>query len=132
MKATGKIEKETEALEKEARAEWDKKLQDARSTNEVEVAGILAEANIYDNRVRPAADARYETLLADGKLAIAKAEALRDELRNEALDSLGGKILQARDAADNLRFESVTLNSNDPGVPTVIEIDKLVDLLVGE
>ena len=132
MKATGKIEKETEALEKEARAEWDKKLQDARSTNEVEVATILAEANIYDNRVRPAADARYETLVADGKLAIAKAEALRDELRNEALDSLGGKILQARDAAENLRFESVTLNSNDPGVPSVIEIDKLVDLLVGD
>jgi regulator of protease activity HflC (stomatin/prohibitin superfamily) len=131
MKATGKIEKETEALEKESRAEWDKQLQDAFSTNEIEVASIMASANIYDNQVRPTADALYETLLADGKLAIAKAEALRDELRNEALDSLGGKILQARDAAENLKFESITLNSNDPSVPTVIEIDKLVDLLVG-
>lgn len=131
MKATGIIEMETIAMEKEARAEWDKKLQDARSSNEVEVATIMAEANIYDNQVRPRADATYETLIAEGKLAIAKAEALRDELRNEALDSLGGKILQARDAAENLTFESITLNSNDPSVPSVIEIDKLVDLLVG-
>lgn len=132
LKATGKIEKETEAKEKEARAEWDKKLQDATSTNAVEVATVMAEANIYDNQVRPTADANYEALLAEGKLALEKAEALRDELRNEALDSLGGRILQARDAADNLVFESVTLNSNDPNVPSVIEIDKLVDLLVGE
>jgi regulator of protease activity HflC (stomatin/prohibitin superfamily) len=131
LKATGKIEKETEALEKQSRAEWDKKLQDARSTNEVLVATILAEANIYENQVRPQADAQYETLMAEGKLAIAKAEALRDELRNEALDSLGGRIMQARDAAQNLQFDSVTLNSNDPAVPSVIEIDKLVELLIG-
>jgi len=132
LKATGKIEKETEAMEKEARAEWDKKLQDASSTNQVEVATVLAEANIYDNQVRPSADANYETLLAEGKLALEKAEALRDELRNEALDTLGGRILQARAAAENVHFESVTLNSNDPSVPSVIDIDELVELLVGE
>jgi regulator of protease activity HflC (stomatin/prohibitin superfamily) len=131
LKITGTIEKETEALEKEARAEWNKKLQEAQSSNEVLVAQILAEAKIYENQVRPRADAAYETLIAEGKLAIAKAEALRDELRNEALDSLGGRILQARDAAENLQFESVTLNSNDPSIPSVIEIDKLVELLIG-
>jgi regulator of protease activity HflC (stomatin/prohibitin superfamily) len=128
---TGTIEKETEALKKEARAEWDKKLQEASSNNEVRVAEILAEAKIYENQVRPRADAFYETQIAEGKLAIDKAEALRDELRNEALDSLGGRILQARDAAENLNFESVTLNSNDPSIPSVIEIDKLVKLLIG-
>ncbi len=132
LKATGKIEKETEALKKEATAEWDKKLQDALSTNNIKVAEILADAKIYDNQVRPQADANYERLVADGKLLIAQAEALRDELRNAALDTEGGRILQARDAAENLIFESVTLNSNDPSIPSVIEIDKLVDLLVGE
>jgi regulator of protease activity HflC (stomatin/prohibitin superfamily) len=131
LKITGTIEKETEALEKEARAEWNKKLQEAQSNNEVLVAEILAQAKIYENQVRPRADAAYETLIAEGKLAIAKSEALRDELRNAALDSLGGRILQARDAAENLQFESVTLNSNDPSVPSVIEIDKLVKLLIG-
>lgn len=129
--ATGTISKETEAFEKRSIAEWDKKLQEASSTNEVEVAVVLAEANIYDNKVRPGADATYEALVAEGGLAVDKAEALRDELRNAALDSAGGRILQAREAATNLNFQSVTLNSNDPSVPSVIEIDKLVDLLIG-
>ena len=42
-----------------------------------------------------------------------------------------GEALQARDAAENLNFTSVTLNSNDPAVPSVIDIDALVDLLIG-
>ena len=40
-------------------------------------------------------------------------------------------LQQARDAAENLNFTSVTLNSNDPAVPSVIDIDALVDLLIG-
>lgn len=132
MRATGKIEKETEAMAKELRADWDKRIQEATSNNEVKVAGILAEAAIYTNKVVPAADARYETLLADGKLAVDRAEALRDELRNAALDTRGGRILQARNAAENLRVESVTLNSNDPSVPSVIDIDELTSLLIGD
>ena len=62
---------------------------------------------------------------------VTKAEALRDKLKNAALDTVGGRILQARDAAENLNFQSVTLNSNDPRVPSVIDIDALVRLLVG-
>jgi regulator of protease activity HflC (stomatin/prohibitin superfamily) len=131
LKVTGTIEKITEAMEKETRAEWDKKLQTASSGNQVVVAGILAEAKIYDNQVRPRADAYYEINVAEGKLALDQAEALRDRLRNEALDTAGGRILQARTAAENLQFDSVTLNSNDPSVPSVIEIDKLVKLLIG-
>ncbi len=130
--ATGTISKETEAMEKKTIAEWNKQLQTASSNNDVLIAQILAEANIYDNKVRPGADATYEGLVADGQLAVDKAEALRDELRNAALDSAGGRILQAQKAAENLNFESVTLNSNDPSVPSVIEIDKLVDLLIGQ
>ncbi len=132
MGATGKIEKETEAMAKELRASWDKRLQEASSNNQVLVATILAEAEIYLNRVRPQADAQYETLVADGQLAVDKAEALRDELRNAALDTQGGRILQARDAANNLDFESVTLNSNDPSVPSIIDIDELTNLLIGD
>lgn len=128
---TGAIEKETEADVKELIATWDKQLQDAKSTNEVKVAEVLGAAGEYDLRTRAEADAAYETLIAEGNLEVAKAEALRDELRNAALDTLGGRILQARDAAENLNFTSVTLNSNDPAVPSVIDIDALVDLLIG-
>ncbi len=128
---TGTIEKETEADVKELIATWDKQLQDALSSNQVKVAGVFGAAGEYDLRTRAEADAEYEVLVADGNLAVAMAEALRDELRNAALDTEGGRILQARDAAENLNFTSITLNSNDPSVPTVIDIDALVKILVG-
>ena len=128
---TGTIEKETEADVKELVATWDKQLQDALSTNEVKVAEVLGAAGEYDFRTRAEADAGYEILVAEGNLAVAMAEALRDELRNAALDTAGGRILQARDAAENLNFTSVTLNSNDPSIPSIIDIDALVDILVG-
>lgn len=129
--STGRIEKETERMEKEKSGDWDKKLQEHRSRNQVAIAEILGEAKKYDLRLRAEADADHRTMLAEGDLAIAEAEALRDELRNAALDTAGGRILQARTAAQNLQIESVTLNSNDPAVPSIIDIDALVRLLVG-
>ena len=71
-------------------------------------------------------------MIAEGNLAIAKAEALRNELRNQALDTIGGRIYLAQQAAENLQFESVTLNSNDPSIPSVINIDEMMDLLLGK
>ena len=101
------------------------------SNNEVLVAEIRAETEKYDKRVRAEADADYETFVAEGGLAIDLAEALRNELRNKALDTVGGRIFLARQAAENLQFEHVTLNSNDPSIPSVIDIDAMVKLLVG-
>lgn len=123
---------EIEAAEKELRGDWDKRLQSATSTNAVKVAEVRAAANIYDQERRAKASAEYETSLATGNLAIAKAEALRDELRNKALDTVGGRIYLAQQAAENLDFESVTLNSNDPRVPSVIDISAMVKLLIGD
>lgn len=125
-------EAEIAAAEKELRGDWDKRLQDARSTNEVLVAEILAEADVYERTKRAEADASYVTAVAQGELAIQKAEALRNDLRTQALDTVGGRLLLAQRAAENLQFESVTLNSNDPNVPTIIDLDGLVELLVGE
>ncbi|MEM7516392.1 MAG: SPFH domain-containing protein, partial [Planctomycetota bacterium] len=132
LQETGKLEKEIEAAEKEKRGDWEVRLQNLRSTNEVEIADISSEADLYDRRTRATADADFEELLAEGKLALDTAEALRNDLRNQALDTLGGRILLARRAAENLTIESVTLNSNDPSVPTVIDIPAMVKLLVGE
>lgn len=129
---TGRLEKDIERREKEKRGEWDKKLQEHGSRNQVAIAEILGEAKKYDLRRRAEADAAHRTMVAEGGLALAEAEALRDELRNAALDTPGGRILQARAAAQNLHFGEVTLNSNDPAVPTIIDIDAFVELLVGE
>jgi len=131
LQATGKSEKEIEAAEKEQRGTWDKRLQEKRSENQVQLAEILGEANKTNQEVRANADADYETMVADGKLAVDKAEALRYSLRNAALNTAGGRIFMARQAAENLNIESVTLNSNDPNVPTIIDIPAMVKLLIG-
>ncbi|MFT5287056.1 MAG: hypothetical protein ACI8TQ_003232 [Planctomycetota bacterium] len=129
---TGVISKETEALEKEARAGWNKRLQNELSTNEIKVATINGEAEVYQRRTRSEADADYQTAIAEGELALAKAEAVRNDLRNKALDTTGGRILLASQAAENLRIDEVTLNSNDPSVPSVIDIAAMVRLLLGQ
>ncbi|MCP3919492.1 MAG: SPFH/Band 7/PHB domain protein [bacterium] len=123
---------EIEASEKELQGDWDKKLQEARSNNEVRIAEILAEAEKYEKATRAEAEADYETFIAEGNLAIAKAEALRNELRNQALDTVGGRIYLARQAAENLQFEHVTLNSNDPAIPSILDIEEMVRLLMGQ
>jgi regulator of protease activity HflC (stomatin/prohibitin superfamily) len=128
---TEAYEKETEALEKRKRGEWDVQLQEKRSTNQVEIAQIAADARIYDQTTRAEAEATAVTAIAEGDLEIAKAEALRNQLRNTALSSTGGRILLARQAAESLNFESVTLNSNDPSVPTILDLTELVKLLIG-
>lgn len=122
---------EIEAAEKDLRGDWNKRLETLRAANEVEIAGIDAEARIYDVGKRASADADYETLVAEGRLAVAQSEALRDELRNQALDTVGGRIYLAQQAARNVQFEQVTLNSNDPDVPSVLDLDELVRLLIG-
>lgn len=120
------------AAEKELRGDWDKRLQTATSENIVAIAAVAAEANIYDQQTRAEASALYEASLANGNLAIQKAEALRNELRNQALDTTGGRIYLAQQAAENLEFESVTLNSNDPRVPSIIDLGALSRLLIGD
>ena len=96
------------------------------------LAEVLGNARKTDQEVRANADADYETMIAEGKLALDKAEALRNSLRNQALDTRGGRIHLARQAAENLNIDSVTLNSNDPSIPTIIDIPTLVELLVGK
>jgi hypothetical protein len=131
QQVTESYEKETEALEKRLRGEWDVKLQKARSENQIVVAQIAADARIYDQQTRADAEAAFVSALAAGELELAKAEALRNELRNVALDSEGGRILLAQQAAQNLTISEVTLNSNDPSVPKVLDLSAMVDLLIG-
>ncbi len=123
---------ETIAKQKDLRGKWDRDLQAERSKNLVEIQRTLAAAEVYDKETRAAADADYAVKVASGKLAVEKAEALRDELRNQALNTLGGRILLARRAAENLNIESVTLNSNDPRVPSILDVNALTRMLIGE
>ena len=132
LQITGSYEVESQALAKEVRAEWDKRLQTESSENQVTIAGIFAEADVYDRGTRADADATFLTYVAEGDLALERSEAPRAELRNQALDTVGGRIYLASQAAENLRFDHVTLNSNDENVPSVLDVDEMVRLLMGQ
>ena len=56
----------------------------------------------------------------------------QEELKNGVYATPGGRVMLARDAASNLKFRQVILNSNDPRVPSLLDLDALVSTLLGE
>lgn len=126
------------AREAQARAEvelssqYDFQIEQARIGLEAEVLDVQREASRYRFQRETAADNAYEKAVAEGKLALDTAEALRERLVNEALETDGGRLLLARDAAKSLRFKSVSLDANNPDVPSILDLDALSRLLIGE
>ncbi|MDG2148742.1 MAG: SPFH domain-containing protein [Planctomycetota bacterium] len=129
-KVTNSIEKQIEAEIKSTDAEWNKILQEESSRFEVMIAEVQANAKVYESRVRAEGEAEAITQEAEGQLAVDQAEALRNQLRNEILNSKGGSIFLALEAAENLNMRQVMLNSNDPRVPLVIDLDEMARLLM--
>ena len=125
------IEKQIVAAELTLTQDWEKRIQEKKSEYDVMIAGIVAEAEVYASEARSEGEAERVILVAEGRLALERSEALRDELRTSALNSDGGRILLGLDAAHNLRIEKVTLNSDDPAVPIVLDLGALTRMLVG-
>ena len=111
--------------------DWEKRVQEKQSEYDVLLATIRAEAEVYAAETMAEGDAELVIATANGNLAVEKAEALRNELRNVALNSKGGHILLALEAAQNLHIPRVTLNSDDPNVPTILDLGELTKMLVG-
>lgn len=130
-KTVNAIDRQIQAAELKLNQEWEKRIQEKKSEYDVKVAQIRAEAEIYARRARAEGAAERVIRTANGKLAIEKAEALRNELRTQALDSAGGRVLLALEAAEKLNLPSVVLNSDDPAVPKILDLDGLVKMLVG-
>ena len=127
-----KFQKQTDREVKVRTQDWEKKIQSKRSEYEVLIAEINAEAAVYSAETRATGAAERDIAIAGGNLAIEKARALRDALRNEALDSQGGRIKLALDAVENLQIPRVVLNSDDPAVPMLLDLGEMTELLVGE
>lgn len=125
------IERKIAAEEKALDQDWEKRIQTKRSEYDVLLATIVAEAQVYATETMAEGDAESVISAANGNLAIEKAEALRNELRTAALNSEGGRILLALTAAENLNMRRVTLNSDDPDVPKILDIAQLTRMLVG-
>ncbi len=97
----------------------------------VERDEILRPAWGYHTLRRAEADRQYESELAQGALALALTEARREELLQAALASKGGEIYLGRAAARSLQIESVKLDTRDPRVPSMLDLDQLAALLLG-
>lgn len=130
-KTVNAIDRQIQAAELKLNQEWEKRIQEKKSEYDVKVAQIRAAAEIYARRTRAEGEAERVIRTANGKLAIEKAEALRNELRTQALDSEGGRVLLALEAAEKLNLPTVVLNSDDPAVPKILDLDTLVKMLVG-
>jgi hypothetical protein len=114
VQETDTVEK---GIEKEIRLkeeEWNQKIEQLKTEFEIKVAEIEAGALRYDRQRRAEADAFYSTAHADGDLAEAKAEALGQSLKSQALASRAGRTYSAIQAAENFELGSIMLNSNDP------------------
>lgn len=126
------VEREdVEQAESAVAADLDFALEEERLSLIGEVLEIDRASSRYSFEKKTESDNTYEKSLAKGRLAIAKAEAVRERLIGEALESEGGRLMLARDAATNLSFKSVTLDANNPNVPSVLDLDALSRLLVG-
>ncbi len=130
-KKVNMIDKQIGAEEKSLTESWNKRLQEKKSEYEVIIAQIDADAEVYASTTRAEGEKQRVVAEANGKLALEKAEALRNELRTAALNTEGGDILLGLVAAENLQLPKVTLNSDDPAVPTILNLDELTKMLVG-
>lgn len=102
-----------------------------RDNHDLKVAELGREAKRY--RAQELSDSAVEVLRLkdEGELAMLAAEELRQTLFDQALRTTGGQLHVAMEAAENLSFGTVTLNSSDPRVPNVLDLDEMVALLLG-
>lgn len=125
--AEQEIENSTRAIV----AEWDARIAERAAAGRSEIAAIKTESKFYSDTRRAAATAEHDRLVMAGDRAMAQAVALEDSLMRKALAGGNGRYWLAQKAAENLHIRQVTLDPGDPGVPSVLNLDEMVKLLVG-
>lgn len=126
-----RVLREIESAEKALVIELGKEIDDVNDAGRKRIEAKLAEARYYDQTRKAQGSVEYEKLVAQGERLMSRVEQLRIAAENEGYGSRGGKLMLARQAAENLKIKQVTLNSNDPRSPSVLDMDALVALLVG-
>lgn len=94
--------------------EWQEKIEKLQAEITIKIADIDAEALKYDKKHRAEADADCARKRAEGNLAEAKAEALGERLKAEALSTPAGRTYSAIIATREFELGQVQLNSLDP------------------
>jgi hypothetical protein len=123
--------REIERAESDLTLELKKGIDTENDAGRTRIEAKFAEARYYDQTRKAQASMEYDRLVAEGERRVAQVEQLRIAAENQGYGSRGGRLLLARLAAENLKIKQVTLNSNDPRSPSVLDMDALVALLVG-
>jgi len=121
LQRQSKAAQDTETLEKSIdkeialkTEEWNKKIEELRSKYEIAIATIQAEGVTYDRMRRADGNAAHDEAIAEGNLAEAKAQALGEKLRAEALASQAGRTYSAIEAVKGFKIGDFQLNSSEP------------------
>jgi regulator of protease activity HflC (stomatin/prohibitin superfamily) len=121
LQRQSKAAQETDTLEKTIdkdialkEEEWNKKIEELRSKFEVQIAEIDAEGLTYDRQRRAGGDANFAEMIAEGNLAEAKAKALGEKLRADALASKAGRTFSAIEAVKGFKIGNFEINSSNP------------------
>ncbi|MFN0009113.1 MAG: SPFH domain-containing protein [Planctomycetota bacterium] len=125
--AEQEIENSTRAIV----AEWDARIAERAAIGKSEIAAIRTETKFYSDTRRAAGTAEHDRLVMAGERAMTQAVALKDSLMRKALAGGSGRYWLAQKAAENLNIRQVTLDPGDPGVPSVLDLDQMVRMLVG-
>jgi hypothetical protein len=112
-------------------ADGDQWIAERTALGKSEVAAIETATKAYGETRRAEAQAEHDRLVLDGDRLVMRSESLKEGLMRKALATAGGRLWLARQAAENLNIRTVTLNSNDPSVPSVLDLDRMVKLLMG-
>lgn len=118
--------------EAELDATFELALERAKIELEDQIQAITTTAESYRTEQRVISENAFAKSVATGQLAIDQAEALKERLTNEALESTGGRLFLAKEAAGALRFKSIHIDANGPNAPNVLDLDSFVALLVGK
>lgn len=127
----GKLTNETAALEAQVLAEWNQRRETAKVAFDLEQAILAAETDSFVKGLKASVMAEYKANIAAGEEAIALAKNEGERLRLDALASEGGRVWLAIKAAENLDVKEVWLDSRDPKVPSMLDLDELVGMLFG-
>lgn len=127
-----RLQRELERAEADEVAGFTREAQRLRDENAEAVAVLERDAKRAAERLRSESEVEALALRNEGQLALAAASDLRERLFAEAQNSEAGRLHVARRAAENLTIDRVVLDSTDPRTPSVLDLDGLVELLLGQ
>jgi len=127
----GKLVNATDAVEAKAMAEWLQRRQELRAAVDLESAALCPETDACTKSLEAEVEGEFQARLSSGDEAVQQAKNGGARLRLDALSSEGGRIWLARETATLLNLHEVWLDSRDPQMPSMLDLDALVDLLLG-